>query len=117
MKALTLALAALALGPQLAWAHAHLKQSTPAAGSAAASPAAISATFTEGLEPAFSTLAVTGADGRAVDLGKAAPAPGDDKTLVLPVRQALPAGAYTVQWQVLSKDGHKTRGDWKFTVK
>lgn len=47
---------------------------------------------------------------------KSALAPGDNKTLVLPLGKALPAGAYTVKWQALSKDGHKTHGSWSFTV-
>lgn len=117
LKALSLAFALLACGPQLALAHAHLKQSTPPADSTEASPSTISATFTEGLEPAFSTLKVTSADGKAVDLEKSALAPDDDNTLVIPVKETLPAGGYVAYWQVLSKDGHKTDGEWKFTIK
>ncbi len=117
MKKALLAIAAAALAPQLAWAHAHLDKSTPAAHSAVASPASISATFTERLEPAFSSLSVAGADGKAVDLGKAALDPDDGKTLVLKVGKPLPPADYKVTWKVLSKDGHKTNGQWAFTVK
>ncbi|OZI34578.1 hypothetical protein CAL29_13855 [Bordetella genomosp. 10] len=113
-----LAVALLAALPQMAWAHAHLKQSSPAKDAVVqTSPAQVTASFTEGLEPAFSSLTLVDAAGKPVDGAKAAPAPGDDKTLVLPVATPLPAGAYTVKWQALSKDGHKTQGDWSFTVK
>lgn len=114
MKKTVLTVAALLLAPQLAWAHAHLKEATPAADQNVASPASISASFTESLEPAFSSLNVSDAKGQAVDLGKAALS--QDNTLVLTVKQPLSAGSYTVNWNVLSKDGHKTKGKWSFTV-
>ena len=113
-----LAAALIAVLPQMAWAHAHLKQSSPAkdaVGQVAFTQ--VTASFTEGLEPAFSSLTLLDAKGKQVDGSKAAPAPGDDKTLILPIAKPLPAGAYTAKWQVLSKDGHKTQGDWSFTVK
>ncbi|MFC4276305.1 copper homeostasis periplasmic binding protein CopC [Achromobacter aloeverae] len=115
----TAVLAALiAVLPQIAWAHAHLKQSSPAKDAVVqAAPTQVTASFTEGLEPAFSSLTLVDAAGKPAADAKAAPAPGDDKTLVLAIPKPLPAGAYTVKWQVLSKDGHKTQGDWSFTVK
>ncbi len=109
--------AALALAPQWAWAHAHLRDASPADKAEVTAPSTVTASFSEGLEPAFSSLTVLDAAGRQAVPAKAAPAPGDDKTLVLPVAKPLPAGAYTVKWQALSKDGHKTNGAWTFTVK
>ncbi|MBB1627164.1 copper homeostasis periplasmic binding protein CopC [Achromobacter sp. UMC71] len=116
-KPVLIAAATLALAPQFAWAHAHLKQATPADKAVVAAPASVTASFSEGLEPAFSSLTLLDAAGKPAATAKAAPAPGDDKTLVLPVPKDLPAGAYTVKWQALSKDGHKTDGAWTFTVK
>lgn len=117
-KPALIAAAALALAPQFAWAHAHLKQAAPADKAVVATaPASVTASFSEGLEPAFSSLTLLDAAGKPAATAKAAPAPGDDKTLVLPVPKDLPAGAYTVKWQALSKDGHKTDGAWTFTVK
>lgn len=109
--------ATLILAPQWAWAHAHLQRATPADKAEVATPSSVSASFSEGLEPAFSSLTVLDAAGKPAVTAKAAPAPGVDKTLVLPVAKPLPAGAYTVKWQALSKDGHKTDGAWTFTVK
>ena len=117
MKKYLSLLGAAILIPQLAWAHAHLKQSTPEAGSTVTTPARIIAAFSEGLEPVFSTMAVSGEDGKSLDLGKATIDPGDDKTLVLPIAHALAPGVYSVAWRALSKDGHKTQGTWTFTVK
>lgn len=37
--------------------------------------------------------------------------------LTIPVSEALGPGAYTVEWHVLSTDGHKTNGSYTFTVK
>lgn len=117
-KPVLIAAATLALAPQFAWAHAHLKQATPADKAVVAvAPGSVTARFSEGLEPAFSSLTLLDAAGKPAATAKATPAPGDDKTLVLSVPKDLPAGAYTVKWQALSKDGHKTDGAWTFTVK
>lgn len=108
----------LASVPHLALAHAHVGTSTPAKDAVVkTTPAAITLTLTEGLEPAFSSLTLVNAAGDVVATGKSALAPDDSKTLVLPIGKELPAGAYTVKWQALSKDGHKTQGTWSFTVK
>jgi methionine-rich copper-binding protein CopC len=40
-----------------------------------------------------------------------------DKTLTAPVTGPLKPGTYTVRWNVLSVDGHKTNGTYTFTVK
>ncbi|ALM82729.1 copper homeostasis periplasmic binding protein CopC [Bordetella sp. N] len=113
-----LAAGLIAVLPHVASAHAHLKQSNPAKDAVVqVALTQVTASFTEGLEPAFSSLSLVDAAGKSVDGSKAAPAPGDDKTLVLPIAKPLPAGSYTAKWHVLSKDGHKTQGEWTFTVK
>ena len=117
MKKTLLVCAAALLLPQLAWAHAHLKTAAPANQSTVTSPTTIRGDYTEGLNIAFSSMTVTGADGKALDLGKAALVPGNDKAMDLAVSKPLPAGRYVVTWRALSKDGHKTEGKWSFTVK
>lgn len=112
-----LAALVLAVAPQISWAHAHVGTSSPAKDAVVkTTPANVTLTLTEGLEAAFSSLTLVDAGGKAVPTGKSALAPGDNKTLVLPIGKDLPAGAYTVKWQALSKDGHKTQGSWSFTV-
>lgn len=117
MKKALLACAAALLLPQLAWAHAHLERATPANNSTVTSPMTIRGDYTEGLEIAFSSLTVSDAKGKTMDLGQTTLAAGDDKAMVLLISKPLPAGRYTVTWHALSKDGHKTEGKWSFTVK
>ena len=99
-------------------AHANLDSATPAiAGTVTASPTELDLKFSEALELKFSGMKVVGPDSAAVATGVAFLAKGDESTLVVPVSATLAAGTYTVDWHVLSKDGHKTRGSYTFTVK
>jgi methionine-rich copper-binding protein CopC len=101
-----------------ALAHAHLKSATPAENAVVTtSPAELDLTFSEGLDLKFSGATVTAKDKSTIATDKAKLATGDDKTLVIPVPTPLQAGAYTVDWHVLSTDGHKTKGSYTFTVK
>jgi copper resistance protein C len=110
-----LLLAALAT-PISAWAHAMLLKSEPAVGSSVSpAPQNLTMHFSEGVEPLFTTVAVTDANGVRVDTGKVATAPDDNKTLLVPLR-ALPPGAYNVEWHATSVDTHKTNGKFVFNV-
>jgi copper resistance protein C len=108
------AIASLAFAGQ-AFAHAHLASSTPADKASIASPGEIDLTFTEELDLKFSGFTVTGPDKGAVKLGDAM-LEGGDKVLMAPVSGRLAPGSYTVDWHVLSTDGHKTEGNFTFTV-
>lgn len=100
------------------FAHAHLASSTPAAdGNVSTSPAELELKFSEPVELKFSGVKVAGPDRSVVVTGDASLAKGEDSTLVVPVTTTLGAGAYTVDWHILSKDGHKTKGSYTFTVK
>ncbi|SEP96734.1 hypothetical protein SAMN05216548_10265 [Faunimonas pinastri] len=113
------AAAAIGLGlSSTAFAHAHLKTTVPAAESTVStSPAELDLGFSEGLDVAFSRAALKGADGKLVETGKAALKAGDGRTLVVPLMAPLQPGYYTVDWQALSTDGHKTTGSYGFTFK
>jgi len=101
-----------------ALAHAHLQSAVPAAdGAVSTSPPELDLTFSEGLNLKFSGVKVFGPDKAAVATGDAKLKPGDNTTLILPVSGTLAPGAYTVEWHVLSSDGHKTSGSYTFTVK
>ena len=108
--------AATCLIGQAAFAHAFLDRAFPAVGSeVAGSPSAVDLTYTEPVEPLFSTVHVTDASGARVDDGK--PATQDDgRVLVVPLKK-LPPGVYSVEWHVTSVDTHKTEGHFTFTVK
>ena len=99
-------------------AHAHLQQPLPAAGSEVdASPQALTLSFSEGIETQFSGVTLTGPQQKAIPLGKPVRSDNNKAQLTVPVEQALTPGAYTVDWHVVSVDGHKTKGQYTFTVK
>ena len=103
---------------QQAQAHAHLKSSEPVAKSElAASPSALTLSFTEDLEASFSGVELKDSKGSVVKTGKAALSPDSKSVLVVPVSSPLKAGGYEVDWHALSVDGHKTKGSYNFTVK
>lgn len=111
------ALVAATLASPFAAAHAGLKNSDPRAGAVlAAAPKDISLTFNEKIEEAFSSVTLADAEGKAVTTGKAKVDGANPSVLHLEV-PALAAGEYTVKWAVAGGDGHRRKGDFKFSVK
>lgn len=109
-----LAASAGTTGPAVA--HAFLRTASPGVGSTVqTAPGEVAVTFTEGVEPRFSTIMVTDAHGARVDTGGVHLAQGADTRLIAPLRKLAP-GAYTVVWHATSTDTHKTRGSFTFTV-
>ena len=107
---------ALACAGMPACAHAFLDTADPAVGATVKpAPGAVSITFTEALEPHFSSLSVEDGAGQRVDLGDAHAAP-DDGTRFTVGLKPLPPGTYTVNWRITSVDTHKTSGSYRFTV-
>jgi copper resistance protein C len=110
-----LVLVALAL-PAASWAHAMLIKAEPAVGAAVSqAPRQLTLHFSEGVEPAFTTINVVDAQGARMDDGAARRAEGDSKTIIVPLRP-LPPGDYKVEWRATSVDTHKTSGKFSFTV-
>jgi methionine-rich copper-binding protein CopC len=110
-------LAALAVFavPMLAHAHAQLDRADPpVGGTVAAPPRAVSLTFTEAVEPAFSTIRVEDASGARMDQGK--PQAGAGRNSLRVNLKPLAPGSYKVIWKVLSVDTHKTEGSFTFQV-
>jgi methionine-rich copper-binding protein CopC len=107
--------AVLLLGVSLAFAHAHPKVMTPGPDSVGPAPAAITITFSEPIEPRFSSIRLTDASDHAIPTG-AAHSGGDASTLTLPV-QKLASGVYIVHWISVATDGHRLAGQYKFTVR
>jgi copper resistance protein C len=107
---------AFVCGSSAAFAHAQLEKATPAVGGTVASPSEIRLEFSEGVEPKFSKVSVTGPGG-AVPLGAAKTDAGNPAVLIAPISKALPPGVYKVHWQAVSVDTHHTQGTFEFTVK
>ena len=100
---------------QAAHAHAFLERAAPAVGSEVAqAPAVLQLSFTEGVEPAFSTVAVTDVGGNRYDQAELT-VQQNGRLLVVPLR-AMHPGVYAVEWHVTSVDTHKTQGHFSFTV-
>ena len=99
-----------------AFAHAHLEASTPAANSTVTAPSQLSLKFSEELNIKFSGVKLAGPAASKVKLD-ALLLVDSDQTLIVPISGTMPAGSYAVNWSVLSADGHKTQGSFKFTVK
>lgn len=110
-------IAAVCVSPSV-FAHAHLKHQYPAADAAlTAAPQALTLDFSEGIEPNFSGVKITGPQESAVKMGAVTRNEKDDKQLIVPVEESLKPGEYRVDWHVVSVDGHKTKGKYNFRVK
>ena len=100
-----------------AFAHAMLERASPLVGSeVSAAPHEITLTFTEGVEPLFSTIELRDAHGTVMATGKPRMEQGNNRRLIVEL-PALGSGSYTVTWHATSVDTHKTEGSYQFTVK
>jgi copper resistance protein C len=97
-------------------AHARPKVMVPAAESTTASPPRVSVTFSEAVEPKFSSLNVTDEQGKQINTATSTSLPDDPKTLTLALPSLQPGG-YLVHWVSVAPDGHRMEGEYKFTVK
>jgi methionine-rich copper-binding protein CopC len=72
--------------------------------------------FDSELESRFSQVHVFDGTGRVVDRGDPRVDPQNRRLLHVTVAPLAP-GRYTVRWNVLAIDGHRTEGDYAFTVR
>jgi copper resistance protein C len=104
-------------GCQLAQAHAFPTHQAPGAGATVStSQKDVAIDFDDGLEPAFSSITVTDAQGKAATSGKAVVDPSNKKHMSVALNPLTP-GDYTVAWVAVAEDGHRTQGHYTFTVK
>ena len=110
-----LALAAFA-APTAVFAHAFPDHSEPRVGATIASaPSSVKIWFNRDLDPRADELVVKDAAGKPVSRGKAKVSAGNPRLLEVGLAPLSP-GKYHVYWHVSSKDGHRTQGDFTFTV-
>ena len=94
-------------------AHALLDHAEPRVGNTVATaPREVTLWFTQKLEPAFSSIAVTNSAGQRVDTGKTRVS-GNQMSVSL---RSGGTGTYRVNWRVLSVDTHTTDGSFTFRV-
>jgi methionine-rich copper-binding protein CopC len=99
---------------QACWAHAILKESSPALNSTVKGPdVAISVRYNVRIDGGRSRLRLVAADGTSTALAIAAQASPDT---LQSAAKGLKPGAYKLQWQVLASDGHISKGEIPFTV-
>lgn len=110
------AIAALFAVDSAAWAHASLAQSEPQANAKLGSaPKQVQLQFTEALEAKFSGIEVTDLAGKAVTAEKATVDSSTPTALQLSLPTLKP-GAYKVRWNAVTRDGHRVKGEYGFTV-
>lgn len=101
------------IGGSPAYAHNVLTGSNPTDGAELAeAPETVRLTFLAKLNPEQTGLTVAGPDGQPAFTGT----PVVDGTAVSVAFQAGPAGEYTVDYDVLSADGHRVKGALAFTL-
>jgi methionine-rich copper-binding protein CopC len=100
-------------GPVKAFAHAILESSQPGDGATiTAGDVSFRLTYNSRIDPDRSVLTLTLPDQSKTRLVIASGAAPN----ILASAQHLAAGSYVLHWQVLSVDGHITRGQISFTV-
>jgi copper transport protein len=117
MRPLVAALLLLALLPAGASAHAVLRETVPARGSALkAAPEIVELRFSEPVEAEFGAVRVYDAQGRQVQVGDAYH-PGDKGPVVaVKLKKGLPEGGYTATFRVISADSHPVSSGFVFSV-
>ena len=100
-------------GSGAALAHAVLHHASPEADSSVSeSPHEVTLTFTDTLEAAFSSAAVTDSSGMRVNEGKSQV----NGNMIRIGLKTLSPGSYRVHWRAVSLDTHRSEGSFAFSV-
>ncbi|MDK4735461.1 copper resistance CopC family protein [Rhizobium sp. CNPSo 3490] len=79
-------------------------------------PANVELTFSGPVDLARSTATLLDAQGRALPLGKPFLSGPEGSIFKIPLDPAMAPGLYTLDWRVLSMDGHSAEGRYQFRV-
>jgi methionine-rich copper-binding protein CopC len=110
-----LATLAAALSPH-AFAHASLVSSFPAKDQVmTGSPAEIHLTFNEHVEARYCRIKLRSDAGKNFDADRPAADKANPNAIIASV-PVLKPGVYRAVWTAVGSDGHKTHGDFSFTV-
>jgi methionine-rich copper-binding protein CopC len=100
-----------------ALAHARLVRSEPAVGTRIDhAPQRIWLRFSDVIRPGASGVMLTAPNGGKTLLAPLARDPRDPMGVFAPLPARLGPGRYQVDWRALSPDGHRTHGQFAFTV-
>jgi len=107
----------LCIAPEASFGHAYPDHADPRVGSTVSAPQLmVRIWFDSDLEPVFSTIRVLDASGKKAD-NDDGHVDAANATLLEVSLPPLPPGAYHVFWNVVARDGHRTTGDYTFTIK
>lgn len=104
------------LFPVAVFAHAHLLKSAPAADSKSGEVREITLQFSEPVEAKLSSVHLQDREDRNVVEPAAETVHDHPDSLVLHLYESLAPGQYRVQWNVVSADGHRMKGEYRFLV-
>jgi methionine-rich copper-binding protein CopC len=114
LAVLALVVTTLVIGQGTALAHDTLLNTDPADGARmSAGPREVRLSFNEPVRPGYDTVTVVGPGGT---YWTDAPPRIAGSTVVEPVHELGPAGAYVVSYRVLSNDGHPVEGKVTFDL-
>jgi copper transport protein len=117
IRAVALALVALALVPVGASAHARLDGTLPQRGATVPTePHQVSLRFDEPVEATFGAVRVFDARGERVDDGRVVRPGGDQRAVAAGLKEGLGDGTYTATYRVVSADGHPVSGGFTFSI-
>nr|WP_238533085.1 copper resistance protein CopC [Bacillus methanolicus] len=106
-----------ALFPFITYAHAYIVKSVPMENQTISEPpSVVSIQFNEFIQPGLYSLAVMDASGNRVDLNNAHINKQNHAILEAEIRENLPNGMYSMQWKIISSDGHPVQGVIPFRI-
>jgi copper transport protein len=103
--------------PGMSSAHAYIVKSNPSANqSLSKSPDKVSIEFDEMIQPTFYSIQVLDMKGSQVNKDNGRINSSNSKVLESNVKQGLPKGIYSINWKIISSDGHPVNGVIPFQI-
>lgn len=107
----------LFFNPSFASAHAYIIKSTPSENEIVnQAPQKVTIEFDETIQPSFNSIEVFDSAGNRVDQKNGGIDPNNPSIIESGLDENLPAGTYSVQWRVVSSDGHPVEGVIPFQI-
>ena len=118
MKKINFILMLLLLVPQIVYPHAYLMETQPEEGAVLSKPPQIvTLQFLGTLEHVFFGIEVFDKEGAKISSKPLLKDTEDGSVIEAELTGELESGEYTVKWHGMSKDGHRQKGTFLFTIK
>jgi methionine-rich copper-binding protein CopC len=115
-RGLAALLAALLAVPGVAVSHPALVTSSPRSGEAVSTPKQLVLRFNEPIEAAFTHVELVNAANVRQDVNGVQSIAEQPNAVVLTLPTLAP-GEYSTRWSAVGRDGHRVKGEFRFTVK